>query len=227
MLLRTSLLVLTLAVSSCSSTPQAPDRLDDAMLSELSPAAMAGVVEARATKDAADDAHAKAKRDTQWAEEQVGLSRSALDVARAEVNEAKLALAVADKSGTGRQLDAASATYDYRLARSDQARELLALRKRELDVSRLREKLALEQLRLNSARVELEKAQAVQELDRVAARRVPVKDHQKQVRYHETEAELARVRLNAAEIELQEAQVEYELIRQAAESKKPAGMENR
>lgn len=198
--------------ASCASTSNL-GRIDNALLSELSPSTMAGVVEARATKDSAEDALAKAQRDTQWAEEQVELTRSNLKVSRTEVEDANLAMITAERSGTVSQLEAAKRSYEYAVARADEVRERLALRKRELEHAKLAQKMALEEYRLNTARVELQKAEAVQELDRVAAKQIPVKDYRKQVRYHETEVQLARVRLTAMTSEVDEARQEYELFR--------------
>ncbi|MFT5291673.1 MAG: hypothetical protein ACI8PQ_003350 [Planctomycetota bacterium] len=59
-----------LLLVSCAST-SSPSLIDNALLSELPPASMPGIVAARASKDTASDALAKAERDTQWAEEQV------------------------------------------------------------------------------------------------------------------------------------------------------------
>lgn len=211
-----------LVLASCVSTANNPSRIDSALLSELSPSTMAGVVEARATKNSAEDALAKAKRDTQWAEEQVELTRSNLKVVRTELDDAKLGMVTAERSGTVSQLEAAKKSYDYAVARADEVRERLSLRKREFEYAKLAQKLALENYRLKTAEVELQKAEAVQELDRVAAKQVPVKDYRRQVRYHETEVELAQVRLAAMASEIDEARQEYEAFRAKAEALKGA-----
>lgn len=210
-----------LLLASCVSTSN-PRRIDNALLSELSPSTMANVVEARATKDTAKDALAKAERDTQWAEEQVELTRSNLKVARTALDDAKLAMVTAERSGTISQLAAAKKSYEYAVVRTDAVRERLALRKREFEHAKLAQKLALEEYRLEAARVELQKAEAIQELDRVAAKQIPVKDYRKQVRYHETEVELARVRLAAMASEVEEARQEYAVLRAKAEALKNA-----
>ena len=207
-------LPILLLAAACTT---GPERIDSALLSELQPGSMTRVVEARAVSDTADDAHAKAQRDTQWAEEQAELTRSSLKVARAGLDEAKHAMVVADRSGTVGQLRAAEHAHEYAIARVDEVRALLGLRKRELEYAKLAEKLALEELRLSRAQVELEKAEAIQELDRVAAKRIPLKDYQKQVRFHETEVELARVRLKAMAANVEDARAEAEDFRLRAE----------
>ncbi len=213
------LLVATLGSTGCSALGKSPS-IDSALLSELPESSMVSIVEARAAKDTFEDTYAKAKRDTKWSAEQVELSRSSLNVLRSELEDAKLAIVLSDRSGTTSQLASAQAAHEYALARADVGRELLSLRKREFEAAKLTEKVALEELRLSRARVELEKAQAVQTLDRVAAKRIAVKDFVKQVRYHETEVELARVHLKSAETEVQDAKSVYESAVKQAEAKK-------
>ena len=207
----------SLLLAACNT---APTRIDNALLSELDQSSMSGVVEARAHKDSAEDALAKAERDTQWAEEQAELTRSSLKVAQTSLADAKLGMVVADRSGTVGQLKAAEHAYDYAAARVDEVRGLLGLRKREFEYAKLAQKLALEEFRLGNARVELQKAEAVQELDRVAAKKIPVKDYQKQVRFHETEVELAKVRLRAMADHVEDARQEADAMREQAEALK-------
>lgn len=80
--------------------------------------------------------------------------------------------------------------------------------------------MSSEELRLRTAQVVLQKAEAVSALDRVAAKQVPVKDDRKPVRFHETEVELARVRLAAMTSELEDARQEHEVLRVKVESLK-------
>ena len=199
-----SQLTLVLLLTGCASTSRVA-RIDNALLSELPASSMAGIVEARATKDTAEDAVAKAERDEQWAKEQVEQTRSNLKVARTELDDAKLAMVLAERSGTVAQLEAAKKAFAYSSAHSDEVRDLLALRKREFEHSKLLRKVAEEELRLKYAQLELEKAEAVVVLDRVAAQQVPVKDYRKQVRYHETEVGVARIRAEAAGSEADDA----------------------
>lgn len=196
-------LTLALLITGCATSRVA--RIDNALLSELPSTSMAGIVEARATKDTAEDALAKAERDEKWAQEQVEQTRSTLKVARTELDDAKLALVLAERSGTVAQLEAAKKAFAYASARSDEVRDVLALRKREYEHSKLLRKVAMEEVRLKWAQLELEKAEAVVVLDRVAAQQVPVKDYRKQVRYHETEVGLARIRAEAAASEAADA----------------------
>lgn len=110
-----------LLLISCASTSSS-SRIDNALLSELPPASMSAIVEARASKDTASDALAKAERDTQWAEEQGDLTRSNLIVARAELADAKLAMVTPESSGTLSQLEVAKRSYEYAVARADEVR---------------------------------------------------------------------------------------------------------
>ena len=111
-----------LLLASCASTND-PGRIDNALLSELSPNNMAKVVDARATKDVAEDSLAEAERNTRWAGEQVELTRSNLKVARTELDDAKLAMVTAERSGTVSQLAKAKQAHEYSMARTDEVHE--------------------------------------------------------------------------------------------------------
>ncbi len=214
-----AILISTTLLAACQTNAS---RIDDALLAELQPTEMATVTQARNAQTSARDAHAKAMRDTAWAEQQVELARSSLKVSRNQVEDSKLAVSLTEKSGTGTELKAAEASYVFTLAGADELRARVALRKREHDHAKLMEKLSAEQLRLANARLELVKAEAVQTLDRVETRDISIKDCRRQVRFHETEVELASIRSKASATELQEARAEYDAVRATAEALRPA-----
>ncbi len=201
--------------AGCASASERTQRVDDALLSEVSASQMALVQQARAARDEAVDGLAKAARDAKWAVDQAELAQVELRTTTQQLEEAKLAAVLAERNGKTMELQDAKRRQERMVAMADASREKLALRKRESEYMRLTEKVALEHRRLADAEVELAKARAVQDLDRVAAQKVPVREFEKQVNFHKTEVKLAEVRAIAAQERVQEAKVKYE----AAESK--------
>ncbi|MFT5291672.1 MAG: hypothetical protein ACI8PQ_003351 [Planctomycetota bacterium] len=83
-------------------------------------------------------------------------------------------MVTAESSGTLSQLEVAKRSYEYAVARADEVREHLALRKREFEHAKLAQKLSLEEWRPRTAQVDLQKAEAVSALDRVARQASPL-----------------------------------------------------
>lgn len=192
------------AMSSCASSPSLVT-VDSALLAEAPTENRAAVNQARVRRDAADDAHAVAQNQTKKAEAQVEVARASLKTVRSQLDETKLAIEIIEDSGSPTELEQAESVHAYALAKADYARELLAHRKREFELAKLRERLALEEYRLSLAAVELEKARAVQGVDLVAAQQIPIQDYRKQMAYHIDETETARARVTTAEERLLEA----------------------
>lgn len=200
-----SLAVVVAGLASCASAPKL-SAIDNALLAKVPATSQDAVAAARVERDAAENAHAVSQRNTLKAQERVGLARAALKTSRSKLEESKLAVEVATSTGTPADLVRATAAYEHSLARADEARVLVSVRKRELELARLKERLALEQHRMAVAQLELTKAEAIQEVDVVAAERIPVKDYRRQVAHHREEVDVARARTRKAEERLAEAQ---------------------
>lgn len=191
------------ALASCASGPSVAP-IDNALMVEVSVEARASVAEARTARDNAEDAYAAAKKATVKAEDEVEISRASLKTMRSQLDESKLAIEVA-RDGSAFELESAEARHAFALARADHGRELLAMQKREHELAKLREKLALEEHRLSLAQVELTKAEALKGVDLVAARSIALKDYREQVVYHQGEVETAASRIRIAEGRMDEA----------------------
>ena len=192
----TTLFVTLTLTAGCAS--QRTQVVDDALLSEVSPAQMSLVHQARDNQNDATDALAKAKRDNSWAKDQTDLTRAELKSIEKELEEAKLAMVLAEQNGTATELGLSKMRFEHLTAKADATREKLALKKREYEHAQLLQKVALERKRLAAAEVELAKARAVQELDRVAAKKIPLREYEMQASFHRTEVALAEVRASAA-----------------------------
>lgn len=191
-----TLLVALALTAGCAS--QRIQVVDDAFLSEVSPEQKRLVHQARDKHYEATDALAKATRDSAWAKDQAELTRAELKSIEKELEEAELAMNLAEQNGTATELDLSKTRFEYLTAKADATREKLALRKREYEHSQLLQKVALERDRLAAAEVELAKARAVQELDRVAAKQISLREYEMQVIFHRTEVALAEVRAEGA-----------------------------
>ena len=123
---------------------------------------------------------------------------------RSQVEKARLTVRLTEKSGTPAALESAKEAHAIALAAADISRNELAVSKRRLELAKVQQKLASERHRLANAGVEYAKALAVQDVNLVAAKQVPVRDFKRQVRYHEREVEVAVERVEDAEKRLAE-----------------------
>ena len=195
---------LSLLLASCASSPSV-EPIDNALLAKVSADGKASVNEARSARDAATDSYALMQSETRTAQEQITLAEASLTTVDSQLNESKLAAELATKNGSKVELEHAETRHKIALIEADYNRGLLALRKRELEVAVLNEALALEETRVSSAMVELKKAEALQDVDSVAAKQIPIKDHRRQVAYHREAAATARARAELAAALLDEA----------------------
>ena len=195
---------LSLLLASCASSPSV-EPIDNALLAKVSADGKASVNEARAARDAATDSYALMQSETRTAQEQITLAEASLTTVDSQLNESKLAAELATKNGSKVELEHVETRHKIALIEADYNRGLLALRKRELEVAVLNEALALEETRVSSAMVELKKAEALQDVDSVAAKQIPIKDHRRQVAYHREAAATARARAELAAALLDEA----------------------
>tara|TARA_R110002073_G_scaffold331208_1_gene515782 strand:- start:85 stop:744 length:660 start_codon:yes stop_codon:yes gene_type:complete len=202
--MKLALASLSLLLASCASGPSV-DPIDNALLAKVSAAGKASVNEARAARDAATDTYALRQSETRTAQQQVALAEASLATVRSQLNETKLAAELAAKNDSKVEVEHAEARHKIALTEADYHRDLLALRKRELEAAVLNETLALEETRVSTATVELKKAEALQDVDSMAAQQIPIKDHRRQVAYHRQEAATARARAELAAALLDEA----------------------
>ncbi|MFT5733268.1 MAG: hypothetical protein ACJA2W_000170 [Planctomycetota bacterium] len=210
-----------LALVGCSNTQPNVTPIDGALLASAPTEGRATVTAARAALAANEDAYALAQNHTTKAAEQVHVARVSLRTVRSELDESKLAIEVAE-GGTQDDLDRARAAHAYALANADYMRDLLAFRKRELDLAKLEEKASQEEARLSRALVELRKAEAVQTVNLVSAQRVPIQDYRNQVYFHQEEVEVAIARVRSAKSRIAEAQIVIDEAKGRLDRLKPA-----
>ena len=82
--------------------------------------------------------------------------------------------------------------------------------RREHELAALQELLCLEELRLADARVELARATAIEGIDVVAKKAVPLEDIQGDALFHEREVKVADRRLADARSRMTQARADYE-----------------
>ena len=201
------LLASALAFTGCATT-NAPDPVNNAMLAKLSAEQRVQVVEARAMRDQTEDQYALAVNQTQKADERVQMARAALATSRSKLQESLLAIQVAEETGTVGEWESAKSAHRKQLTHANVVREQLSVAKREWELARLKEKLAFEEVQMSKASLELNKAEAVKNVDLVAAKRLPIKDYRGQVTFHREEVEIARARVRSAEARLEEARLD-------------------
>ena len=204
------------ALAACSSTPE-PGRIDPALLDDVPSARKAPVELARNEARVAADARDNAERQTVIARDAVDLAYSELDGAIARVDSARVALTTADRAGTPESKAGTRAEYEKELRRTAAARCKLALAKRELEVSALRQLVATEEAKLAKARVDLAIGTAAEGPELPASQSVALQDLRADVRYHEDEVATANRRLEAARVEVQKARNAYDEALEAAE----------
>ena len=195
---------LLVTLSGCSGAPKLV-AIDNALLTEVDAGDMERITVARDAQSVAEDALAKAKQLTKESTQAEKLARASLKTRRATLDQTKVAVAIAEDGGTAVEVRETELAHALALADAELARQELALAKRTLEHARLEERLALEEARLARARVELEKAVALQDVDRADARRIEAADYRKQVEYHSEEAVTARKRAEAARERVEKA----------------------
>lgn len=195
---------LAFGLSSCSSVPTIL-RVDPALLADLPPEKMASIQLARSEHDVTEDSLANASKQSSIAADAVELARAELDVVAAKVDQGKVKLSTTQRQGTPAETEIAKASYTKLLGSAEVARLGLALSKREREVAKLRESVALEESRLAESRVELSKGVALEGMDMPARDAVPLKDLRAQERFNALEIEIANKRLSAARVEVQKA----------------------
>lgn len=180
-----------LLLVSCGSSSKLRT-IDNALLSMVPQEEMVPIFEARQKRDAAEDSLAIAKRDLKLAREEEELSRASLKRYKARYAEAKVALQIAEEDGTASRIQEASLEYSYSSARSEQARTGLVAAERGLERAKLALQTAEEAHRHALARVELEKASALQGADRGDVHGILLEDYRAQ--FEKSDKKLAKLR---------------------------------
>lgn len=200
---------LALLSLSCSSAPHAT-RMDSSLLSRTPKEVKAPVNIARSEVAVAQDALLNAKKQTKNAAEAAELASQELNVAMARVDQARVEAVTTERAATDEESAAAQAAYGKVLQTASIARLGLALAKREREVAQLREGLALEELGLAVANLELVTGRAINGLDLPAADAVSVEDLRSDVSFHAAEVEAMAKRLSAGRVAMEKARGAYE-----------------
>ena len=204
-----------LLLAGCGSSKKLLS-IDNALLDMVPQEEMVPIFEARTKRDAAEDALAVAKRDLKLAREEEQLSRASLKRYKARYAESKVALQIAEEDGTASRIQAASLEYSYSSARSEQARAGLVAAERGLKRCELALDTAEEAHRHALARVELEKATALQGADRGDVQGILLEDYRAQ--FEKSDKRLAKLRdkLEREDRRFAEATEKWEAARREA-----------
>ncbi len=209
-------LVLWIGFGCASSSKLEP--IDNALLAEVSDSAMAPIAQARAVRDETQDALAVAMRDAKSAKDEAALSKASLKRYEARLEEAKVSLEIAERGGSAAAIQAATTEYSYSQARTVQARAGWNAAKRGVEYHKLAEKLAEASHEFALARVELEKASALQSVDRGDARSIAIDGYRKAVDKRDKSVKLARDKADRAMERLEKARREWDEARRTAEA---------
>lgn len=183
------------ALVACSSSGPKVQKIDNALLAELSDDARAPISEARSARDEAGDALAVAAKELKNAPERVKIGKANYDSEKAAHAKAKLAEEYARNSGTPEELAAAAETLEYHGAMMEAASLEVDLNQREYEMAKISHKLAKTNLDLAEAKVEATKARAVQNLNLASTSEIDPAVYQEQVEKHVKAAEKLRQQL--------------------------------
>lgn len=192
--------------------------IDNGMLSVLPESAMASISEARSQRDSAEDALAAAKRDLKLSKEEQDLSRASLKRYKARLEEAEVAMKIAEEDGTAARIQGASHEYSYSAARAEQARAGLVAADRGHARAQLALKTAREAHHHALAHVELEKATALQSADRGDARGIEIEAFRQQFEKSDKQLRQLRDKLERADIRFVEAKEAWEAAQLEAQT---------
>ena len=208
------------ALCACSSVPSVQS-VDTALLIEVSADAKQKIAKARASHDESEDAYAIARRENRRAEQRVKLGKARLKTTRAQLNEAQLVRRFAEKNGSEKTLARSEAEEAYAYARVDYTEELILVRQREFDLAKAHEKFTFEERRLRNAQIELAKAEALKDVDLIAAQKFDLGEYRKQTTYYQRKVEAARAPVKSLTLTVEKARNSLERKRQKMESLKP------
>lgn len=174
---------------SCSSTK--PVEVNNALMAKATPESRAVVAAARSARDVSMDELAIATVETGYAEDEVQMAKLSLKTATAEADQSKLAVEIAETSGSPDKLKAAATKHTQKLALAEVAKEVLAVERQELELAEAEQEAAEATHELRLAQVEEAKAIAVQDLNLVEVRNVPLAEFRKRVATQQREVEVA------------------------------------
>lgn len=197
-------LLLPVILGGCAGAPSVPP-IDDALLAQVPHDAMASIDRARAARDTASDQFAIAKSASATANKNLQIAAASLKTARSRLEEVTLVADLAKKDGTETELQKAMERHKLAQADADYCQGMLTLREGELELADLRQSLANQEQRLSLAAVELAKAEALQDVDLVATKEIPIKDYRKVVTYYRESAATLRGEADSAAARLDEA----------------------
>ena len=205
------LALLFFAAPACNSLSNKPEHeVDKNTVAHLSETEQKEIREAQTQEAKARDQLAAAKVATDGAKNDLKVAKQELEVADAEVKKTELNMTAAE-TGTTESVDKARAAHSEALTLPAAARGRIALRERQIDRSHAREDLASRRVELTMVSVELERAKAVNTLDRPNAKKVDVASYERDVRRAEEAVSLARVKLEAAGKETEIARTAYKV----------------
>ena len=205
------------ALSACTNLSGEPQS-NDSMMAYLSDSQRDAINESRAELDERNDNLAIARQDVVLAKAELNLARSELDMVKARIDRAEAAVAVA-QTGTEAELEAANAKLLAAEAAALPQNELIHWHECEVTRCRKAEALARRERDLATAGVELVKARAFAESDRVGAGEVDVTRNEESVREFEKQVALAAVELEAATTECAVAESRYETAKGNVEAR--------
>ncbi|MEM8711013.1 MAG: hypothetical protein AAGG01_08680, partial [Planctomycetota bacterium] len=214
-------LLVSLGIASCGSAPKA--KVDNALLAKASAESRSSVAAARSERDLAGDELAIASAEVDHAKDEVKMAKLSLEGAEKGAEQTELATEIAEADGSPDQLKKAATKHTKALALVDVAREVLAVEKRELELSKDEQALAEETLELRLAQVEEAKAIAVQDLDLVEVREIPLAKIREEVATQQRKVEVATQRIEEAKKRLKEANEKY---RKASAHARAVGVED-
>lgn len=190
------------SLTACGSSPK---KVDNALLSKASAESRATIAAARSERDVAIDEMAIAKSEASHASDDVEMAKLAVKTATAESKQTKKGVEIAESSGSPEQLKKAAESHTRKLALEEVAKAVLVVEKHELDLAKAEQSVAEATHELREAQVEEAKAIAVQDLDLVEVREIPLDDFRKRVASFQRDVEVAKERVVESEKRLKVA----------------------
>jgi hypothetical protein len=203
-----------LLVLVCACSMQ---RIDDGLLAEVPEDQWENVQAARAAHTEAKDELAKRIVERESAGHRVDIAKADFEVARAELGTSEIRARVVEANGSKMEREIARAVLSQCEAKVNVSDLAIDLRECEFDVARQQETLARKTADLREAEIELAKAQAVQFVDRPAAKAVSLTEYELQVKERETAVALAVQREAEATEFLITARQAYDAAKRAAD----------
>lgn len=194
-------------LTSCAGGPSMT--VPDDLLSGLPPGKMAPVNQARGERDAALDAANQAKTAITRAEQEKTLAKTELDVAKSELEAARAKADIA-KGGSADDVKMAENAVAQAEAKKAVKQYLVLWRTRQVEKVEAEADLADVNLQYAEAKLEAEKARAVQDIDKAKAQEISVSKFELQVAEYKQKQAEAEADLAGVSVEVEEAQKNYD-----------------